>query len=64
MSYNKYKNYYQSKAKNLETIKNYWITDYNKEFDEDKEEKVALWKLDDEVKYNEKSYGIIQARKK
>ena len=64
MSYNQYKNYYQSKAKNLETIKNYWITDYNKEFDEDKEEKVSLWKLDDEVKYNDKSYGIIQARKK
>jgi len=63
MSYKQYKDYYKSKAKNLK-IKNYWITDYNKEFDEDNEEKVALWKLDDEVKYNDKSYGIIQARKK
>ena len=63
MSYKQYKDYYKSKAKNLK-IKNYWITDYNKEFDEDNEEKVALWKLDDEVKYNENSYGIIQARKK
>ena len=44
--------------------KDYWITDYNKEFNEDNEEKVALWKLDDEVKYKDKSYGIIQARKK
>ena len=63
MSYKQYKDYYKSKAKNLK-IKNYWITDYNKEFNEDNEEKVALWKLDDEVKYNDKSYGIIQARKK
>ena len=63
MSYKQYKDYYKSKAKNLK-IKNYWITDYNKEFDEDNEEKVALWKLDDEVKYKDKSYGIIQARKK
>ena len=62
MSYKQYKDYYKSKAKNLK-IKNYWITDYNKEFNEDNEEKVALWKLDDEVKYD-KSYGIIQARKK
>ena len=62
MSYKQYKDYYKSKAKNLK-IKNYWITDYNKEFNEDNEEKVALWKLDDEVKYK-KSYGIIQARKK
>lgn len=63
MSYKQYKDYYKSKAKNLK-IKNYWITDYNKEFNEDDEEKVALWKLDDEVKYKDKSYGIIQARKK
>jgi hypothetical protein len=63
MSYKQYKDYYKSKAKNLK-IKNYWITDYNKEFDKDNEEKVALWKLDDEVKYNDKSYGIIQAREK
>jgi hypothetical protein len=63
MSYKQYKDYYKSKAKNLK-IKNYWITDYNKEFNEDNEEKIALWKLDDEVKYNENSYGIIQARKK
>ena len=63
MSYKQYKDYYKSKAKNLK-IKNYWITDYNKEFNEDNEEKVALWKLDDEVKYKDKSYGIIQARKK
>jgi len=59
MSYKQYKDYYKSKAKNLK-IKNYWITDYNKEFNEDNEEKVALWKLDDKYK----SYGIIQARKK
>lgn len=63
MSYKQYKDYYKSKAKNLK-IKNYWITDYNKEFNEDNEEKVALWKLDDEFKYKDKSYGIIQARKK
>ena len=58
LSYEQYKNYYKGKV--LNHITNYWISDYNKEFDEDKEDKVALWNLDD--KYN--GNPIIQAKKK
>lgn len=58
LSYEQYKNYYKGKV--LNHITNYWISDYNKEFDEEKEDKVALWNLDD--KYN--GNPIIQAKKK
>ena len=58
LSYEQYKNYYKEKV--LNHITNYWISDYNKEFDEEKEDKVALWNLDD--KYN--GNPIIQAKKK
>ena len=58
LSYEQYKNYYKEKV--LNHITNYWISDYNKEFDEDEEDKVALWNLDD--KYN--GNPIIQAKKK
>ena len=58
LSYEQYKNYYKGKV--LNHITNYWISDYNKEFDEKKEDKVALWNLDD--KYN--GNPIIQAKKK
>ena len=58
LSYEQYKNYYKGKV--LNHITNYWISDYNKEFDEDEEDKVALWNLDD--KYN--GNPIIQAKKK
>ena len=58
LSYEQYKNYYKGKV--LNHITNYWISDYNKEFDEEEEDKVALWNLDD--KYN--GNPIIQAKKK
>ena len=58
LSYEQYKKYYKGKV--LNHITNYWISDYNKEFDEEKEDKVALWNLDD--KYN--GNPIIQAKKK
>ena len=64
LSYDNYKKYYKGKVNNLKNIKNYWINNYNKEFDKDKEEKVDLWTLDDKVKYKEISYDIIQAREK
>lgn len=58
LSYEQYKNYYKGKV--LNHITNYWISDYNKEFDEEEEDKVALWNLDD--KYN--GNPIIRAKKK
>ena len=61
LKYEEYKEYYQKKVDNLNNIQYYWIIDYNKEFDEDKEKKVELWKMDSDSKY--KSYDIIQARK-
>ena len=60
LKYEEYKEYYQKKVDNLNNIQYYWIIDYNKEFDEDKEKKVELWKMDSDSKY--KSYDIIQAR--
>ena len=62
LSYENYKNYYKQKVANLGNIKHYWISDYNEEFDFDKEEKVLLWKMDSGSKYESKD--VIRARKK
>lgn len=64
LSYEQYKNYYKAKVDNLQHIKNYWITDYNKDFKEKDEKKVALWKLEKKKKIDGKEYDIIRAREK
>lgn len=63
-----YEDYYKKRLNDLKNIKYYWIDDYWKEFDDEKETQVLLWTLEGKEKilhtsgqYNE--YTIIQARK-
>ena len=64
LSYEQYKTYYRAKVGDLQDIKNYWIIDYNKEFKEEDEKKVFLWKLEKKKKIDGKEYDIFKAREK
>ena len=64
LSYEQYKTHYRAKVGDLQDIKNYWIIDYNKEFKEEDEKKVFLWKLEKKKKIDGKEYDIFKAREK
>jgi hypothetical protein len=64
LSYEQYKTHYREKVGDLQYITNYWITDYNKEFKDNDEKKVFLWKLEKKKKIDRKEYDIIKAREK